>query len=331
MSRRDVLQLNHPEGQKTKSEKGGISHPYLPTFLGIGSMRCGSTWLYEVLKCHPDIQMSHRKEMDFFFMPQMLLYDLEWYEAHFRGENGEGPKPVRGEISPRYVRLKPWHVKKLAELLPDLRIILTLRHPIERAWSQTLLDFGRLQARDVREVGLVEFLRQLERPRSRLSSDYYRAIRIWCDAFGPQALHLAFFEQLRDDPERYVNDVLRHIGAATPWALPAKFVKNKILTTKSLVGHERKIPELIRWYLADQLLEPTERLNEFLDGRVSSWVDELREIRGRTRLNWRILKEVNRTILSAPERLAYEAYHVVLDLRLRRRWPRLQTSYASDF
>jgi len=64
-------------------------------------MRCGSTWLYEVLKCHPDIQMSHCKEMDFFFMPQMLNYDLAWYEAHFKPENGGEPKPVRGEISPR--------------------------------------------------------------------------------------------------------------------------------------------------------------------------------------------------------------------------------------
>src|SRR5262245_46747923 len=47
-------------------------HRYPPTFLGIGSMRCGSTWLYEVLKCHSDIRMSDRKEMDFFFLHGML-------------------------------------------------------------------------------------------------------------------------------------------------------------------------------------------------------------------------------------------------------------------
>jgi hypothetical protein len=58
-----------------------------------------------------------------------------------------------------------------------------------------------------------------------------------------------------------------------------------------------------------------ERLNELLDVRVS-WVDELRGIRGKARLNWRILREVNCTMLSVPERLAYEAYHAVLDTRL---------------
>src|SRR6266513_4992327 len=123
--------------------------PYMqncgPTFLGIGSMRCGSTWLYEVLKCHPDIQMSHCKEMYFFFVPQMLKLDFRWYAAHFAPENGNKPKPVRGEITPRYARLKAWQVNRIARSLPELRIVLTLRHPIDRMWSQTLFDLGRLK------------------------------------------------------------------------------------------------------------------------------------------------------------------------------------------
>jgi Sulfotransferase family len=298
-----------------------------PTFVGIGSMRCGSTWLYEVLRYHPDVQMSSAKEMDFFFMSQMLRYDLDWYTAHFESVNGGEPKPIRGEISPRYARLKPWHVRQIAKLLPDLRIVLTVRHPIERVWSQTLFDFGRLQGRDVRKVRLVELLRQVERPRSRLSSDYSRTIRIWSEAFGKEAVYIGVFDELRNDPERYVNGILRHIRATTPWAPPAKFLKEKILATKSVVDHEREIPELVRWYIADQLLESTERLNVLLEGRVSSWVEELRAIRSKTRLNWRILKELNRIVFSVPETLAYEAYHAVLDVRLLRRWHHLQASH----
>ena len=300
----------------------------LPTFVGLGSMRCGSTWLYEVLKCHPDIQMSHSKEMDFFFMPQMLQYDLEWYTAHFRPTDESEPKPLRGEISPRYARLRPWHVRQIAKLLPDLRIILTVRHPIERVWSQTLFDFGRLQSRDVRKVRLVEFLRQIERPRSRLSSDYCRTIKIWSDAFGKDAVYVGLFDELRDDPESYVNGILRHIGARTPWTPPAKFLKEKVLATKNLVEHDREIPELVQWYIANQLLERTERLNALLDGRVSKWVEELRNIRRKTRLSWQILKELNRTILSIPEGLAYEAYHAVLDAKLWRRWRHLRATHT---
>jgi hypothetical protein len=298
-----------------------------PTFIGIGSMRCGSTWLYEVLSSHPEIQMSDSKEMDFFFMPEMLEHDLSWYIAHFKSENGSEPRPVRGEISPRYARLKAWQVKQIAALLPELRIVLTLRHPIERVWSQTLYDFGRLAGRDVRRVSLLEFLRQLERARSKLSSDYHRTIRIWSEAFGRRALHIAFFDQLRNDATSYVNHILQHIGATSAWILPERFINKKIFATKGLVGRDRDIPDLVRWYIADQLLESTERLNEMLDGQVSSWVDEMRTIRGNTRLSWRILRELNRTILSLPERVAYEAYHAILDVRLWRRWRHLQAAH----
>jgi sulfotransferase family protein len=301
----------------------------LPTFLGIGSMRCGSTWLYEVLKCHPDVRLSDCKEMDFFFMPQMLRHDLAWYESHFKPEDGTEPSPVRGEISPRYARLKAWQVSRIADLLPDLRIILTLRHPIERVWSQTLYDFGRLQRRDVGTIAPVEFLRQLERARSRLSSDYVRTIRIWSKAFGREALHIDFFDRLRDRPEDYVNGVLKHIGASTPWTLPQEFRRRKVWATKSLVEHQREIPEIVQWYIADRLLEPTERLNRLLEGQVSRWVDELRAIRAKTRASWRVLKEVNRTILSFPERLAYEAYHSILDVRFWMRWQQLRKSYST--
>lgn len=318
--------LKDPAGLTLQNDS---RHRSAPTFLGIGSMRCGSTWLYEVLKCHPDIRLSDAKEMDFFFMRQMLEHDLDWYEAHFGSENGAQPKPVRGEISPLYARLKAWQVNRIADLLPDLRIVLTLRHPIDRAWSQAIYEFGYRAGRDVRKVGAFEFLRQVERARSKLSSDYYRTIKIWSGAFGRDALQIDLFERLEADPEAYINDVLRHIGATTPWTLPERFRKKRVWATNSLVKHQRDIPEIVEWYMADRLLGPTERLNDLLDNQVSSWVEEMRTIRGKTRLSWRILKEVNRAVLSVPENLAYEAYHAVLDFRLWLRWQELQRSRAS--
>ena len=302
---------------------------HLPTFIGIGSMRCGSTWLYQVLRCHPDVQLAECKELDFFFMRKMLRHDLHWYEAQFEPANGAEPKPVRGEISPLYARLKQWQVNRIASLLPDVRIILTLRHPIERVWSQALYEFGHRSHRDIRKVRPTEFLRQVERPRSQLSSDYYRTIKIWSNAFGRDALHIGFFEQLKDDPDSYLNGVLQHIGASTRWKLPETFRKKKVWATNSLVTHEREIPEIVRWYIADRLLEPTQRLNKLLEGRVSNWVEEMRAIRGRTRFSWRLLKEVNRLLLTVPERLAYEGFHALLDARLWLRWRQLQKSHAS--
>jgi hypothetical protein len=310
---------------KSVGSDSGSAHRTFPTFVGIGSMRCGSTWLYQVLQCHPDIRMGDLKEVDFFFFPRMLHYDLHWYETLF-AQQQDGPKPIRGEISPRYARLKAWQVNRIATLLPDLRVILTLRHPIERMWSQTLYDFGRLGGRDVRKVGINEFLRQLERARSKLSADYFRMVKIWSEAFGREAIHIGFFDQLRDEPQTYIDGVLKHIGASAPWNIPPQFIKKKVWATNALVNHEREIPEVIEWYIADQLLKPTERLNEYLEGRVSHWVEEMRTIRDKTRLSWRILKEVNRKLLSVPETVAYSAYHVFLDARFWLRWHQLEQS-----
>ena len=300
----------------------------LPTFLGIGSMRCGSTWLYEVLRRHPDVQLASCKEMDFFFMHKMLRHDLAWYETHFKTADDTTPKPVRGEISPLYARLKGWQVNRIASLLPDARIILTLRHPIDRVWSQAVYEFGHRSHRDVRKVGALEFLRQVERQRSRLSSDYCRTIRIWSDAFGADALHIALFDQFRADPKKFVRNILKHIGASTDWTIPAELLEKKVWATNTLVKHDRKIPDLVRWYIADRMLEPTERLNERLQGRVSKWVDDLRDIRKQQRPGWRLLKHLNRAVLSLPETLAYEAYHLTLDARLLVRWWQLRNGYS---
>ena len=318
--------LKHSIRESDLFRKRGLVQRCSPTFLGIGSMRCGSTWLYEALKCHPDIQLSESKELDFFFMPQMLKHDLDWYEANFAPEDGGEPRPVRGEISPSYARLKGWQVNRIAELLPDLRIILTLRHPIERAWSQALYQSGFWEHKDVRQISPTEFLRKIEKARNKLSSDYLRTIEIWSKAFGREALHIDFFDRIQDDPETFINDILRHIGTTTPWALPANLIKKKVYATNSLVKHVRDIPEVVQWYIADRLVEPTERLNELLEGRVSSWVDEMRAIRGKTRSSWRILTELNRIVFSVPERLAYETYHAALDIRLWLRWRELRRS-----
>jgi hypothetical protein len=268
--------------------------------------------------------------MYFFFMADMLRHDFDWYEAHFAPDDGDEPQAVRGEISPGSGRLKAWQVNRIAKLLPDLRLILTLRHPIERVWSQALLEFGYLGGRDIRKISSIDFLRQVERARNRLSSDYRRTIQIWSNAFGRDALHIDLFETLQDDPQTYVDSILRHIGASTPWAVPAQFINSKVHATSNLIRNRRDIPGVVEWYIADRLLEPTERLNELLQGRVSSWIEDMRTIRGNTRLSWRILGEINRTLLAPPERLAYEAYHAVLDLKFWLRWQRLQKSYGSD-
>ena len=63
----------------------------LPTFLGIGVLRGGTTWLHELLVSHPDVYVPARCKETYFFD---LYYErgLEWYEGLFPPRSGGGSR-----------------------------------------------------------------------------------------------------------------------------------------------------------------------------------------------------------------------------------------------
>jgi hypothetical protein len=104
----------------------------LPTFLGIGVPRAGTTWLHAVLESHPEVYVPRRrKELHFF----NRYYDcgLSWYEQFFPPDSEASRYRAIGEITPHYFygSACPERIAKL----PVEKLLLTLRNPIDRAWS----------------------------------------------------------------------------------------------------------------------------------------------------------------------------------------------------
>src|SRR2546427_8680745 len=74
----------------------------LPTFLGIGVPRAGTTWLHTLLSGHPDAYLpTRRKEVRFF--DRHFDRGVEWYEGFFSPPEGTGGYRAIGEISPHYL------------------------------------------------------------------------------------------------------------------------------------------------------------------------------------------------------------------------------------
>lgn len=104
----------------------------LSTFLGLGSQRCASTWLHRVLDRHPDAGMAP-KELDY-WSREIRRRPLGWYADRFRGAGAAG-KPARGDISPSYAAMTRAEVAVVRETLPDLKLILVVRNPVDRVCS----------------------------------------------------------------------------------------------------------------------------------------------------------------------------------------------------
>lgn len=106
----------------------------LPNFIFAGASKSGSSTLFEHIKQHPDICISSVKEP--FFFDFNYRKGLEYYESLFLHHKGE--KAV-GEATVWYMS---WQSvpKRMYDSLPDVKLLLVLRNPIERAFSNYLMD-----------------------------------------------------------------------------------------------------------------------------------------------------------------------------------------------
>lgn len=104
-----------------------------PTFLGIGGMKCGTTWLSECLRYHPEVFISSPKEIHFFSTQKYWDKGPDWYFNHFKDA---GNAKAIGEFSPSYIRSTQTSpdemMKRIIDLIGNVKIIVTVRNPVDR-------------------------------------------------------------------------------------------------------------------------------------------------------------------------------------------------------
>src|SRR5918999_1701883 len=111
----------------------------LPNFLIIGASKAGTTSLWAYLREHPQVFMCEPKELHFFVADMNWTRGLRWYERHFEGA---GKAIAVGEACGAYARypLRPGVPARIAEVLPETRLIYLVRHPIKRMISNYILN-----------------------------------------------------------------------------------------------------------------------------------------------------------------------------------------------
>jgi hypothetical protein len=241
----------------------GLAHAArltLPDFLGIGAQKAGTTWLHECLRCHPELYLPPQKELHYF--DEGFHKSLISYASAFR----EGRRRIKGEITPDYSVLPDARIRFVRAVMPRLRLVFLLRNPIERAWSQAVMNLVTITGRRFEDVSEAEFVRHIKSERSVRRGDYRRIIANWTKHFPAESLLIGFFEDVRSRPQELLARVLLHIGATVPsdWS---GFPINRFFYT----GPGKPIPPALRALLEGMYRADIEALHDEFGAAVASW------------------------------------------------------------
>lgn len=200
----------------------------LPNFFIVGAARSGTSSLDRYLSQHPEIYIPPRKETHFFatdhFPPcfkgpgderlnSRVIPDEDQYAQLFADTTGA--KAI-GESSAFYLCL-PGTAERIAQAVPDAKIIMILREPADRAYSAYIF-----LVRDGREtLGFVEALSWEEERKQKgfepmwwykELSLYYRQVKHYLEVFGTQQVKVLLYEELFVNPGQTLRDVFTFLG-----------------------------------------------------------------------------------------------------------------------
>lgn len=182
----------------------------LPNFLIIGAQKSGTTFLHSVLSKVPYIFMSPRKEVNFFFLDELYRRGPDFYEHFFR--NSPATAKWIGEASPGYISRKDCP-KRIASLIPDVRLVAILRNPIDRAYSQYYDNRRKLV--EPREFdSLVDLCLEKDGnigPGYFKRGIYFEQIERYLEHFSLSQLYFLIFEEMIKDPEQAIGKLLEDL------------------------------------------------------------------------------------------------------------------------
>jgi hypothetical protein len=182
-----------------------------PTFLIIGSQKAGTTSLYRVLRDHPQVYVSPVKEINYFFHNAIYERGLDFYESHFNGAPANAQ--AIGEASPGYI-CHPQASSRIHRTYPDLKLILTVRDPVDRAYSQYWDSRRKLAETRSFPQAMKEALTPIYVPGETgyfSRGTYAIYVRRYLEHFRRDQLRVLRFRDLKENPKRFYQQCFQFL------------------------------------------------------------------------------------------------------------------------
>ena len=309
-----------------------------PNFFVVGVVKGGTTSLYNYLDMHPSIFLTPIKESNHFSDADM---NHEGFEDQYKIDSGlnidkylKGTRELvhiahvrdrnqylalydqaddeiaLGEVCNSYFFCKSSAVA-IHDSYPESRIIVMLRNPIERVFSQYLMN--------LREAKVLkrDFKSEIEADYNRTEKGwgvshnylelglYAQQLEIYLNLFPKEQIKLCFFEEFMKNKQEQIDDIFRflnvgpypidnfaqHNSAKMPRSKALNYFLNRsgfIKLAKSLISRERRqkfkgllysdknLPELSvkdKAFLCDFYREDIARLEKMIDKDLSHWLN----------------------------------------------------------
>jgi Sulfotransferase domain len=197
---------NELQAAKARTE-GAPETGALPDFVIIGAPKCGTTFLYNLLTKHPHVQSAAFKEVHYF--DSLFEKGIEWYRGCFLPPRWkDGRMTIIGEATPGYL-VHPHAAERMADVIPEARLIAMLRNPVDRTYS----DYQFFEVRHGQEKGTFEetIAAYLDRPHGYNplhKSIYVDHLLRWSSYFSDEQMLVLKSEDVFECPQEMLKRVL---------------------------------------------------------------------------------------------------------------------------
>jgi len=207
-----------------------VNNYKLPNFIIVGAAKSGTTSVDQYLRQHPEVYMCPQKEPYFFsfvnkkidfkgpydsIMKDVIVTDFNEYVSFF---NNVTDQKAIGECSNSYLFLTH-SAEEIKKYIPDCKIIIILRDPVERAFSHyaqhVMIGHEKLTFEEAIEqesyrkaAGWRWHYQYLEQ------SMYYKQVKVYYDIFPKENILVLFFDDLKKDPSLFMKEIFEFIGVS---------------------------------------------------------------------------------------------------------------------
>jgi hypothetical protein len=189
-------------------------------------------------------------------------YNDDWYLSLFEDREG-----LTGDITPNYSVLRERDIRRMHQLLPDVRLIFMMRNPIERAWSH--YKYKRIQWEpdfEVSQVDVEEVLDFVDSDEQELRSDYLATIQRFAKYYPDEQILLCFYDAVKHKPAVLLSEVVEFIGGNAD-----KIRENLRLRERVNTSVQMDMPEEVRDHLERKYSSFLKEMSDHFGSYCTKW------------------------------------------------------------